>query len=297
MRAILVFGGTGFLGSSLVKFLSAQNIKVIIYKHKKKLYFSKKLNKNLIYISSFNKNLLKKYKIETILHLASKVFSKSNNLDDFYDINIKLTKKIIQFAKLLRVKQFIFVSTGSIFSKKSNNGIFDENSIPTPNTYYGLFKYMAEKLVEIEFQKTSIKSCIIIFPSIFGMNHKGGVVDTFYKLAKNNRSIKVFSNGNKFRNLLHISSAVDILYLVYKNRTKLLKHEIFMAGSKNSLKLIDIARLLIQFTRSKSNIITTKKTLQSDFDVKISTLKAKRLLGFKPLSIKDGLKKFVDNND
>tara|TARA_E500000178_G_scaffold315624_1_gene334700 strand:- start:448 stop:1344 length:897 start_codon:yes stop_codon:yes gene_type:complete len=293
MKAILIFGGTGFLGNNLVKFLLKKNLKIIVYKHKNMGVFLNKHFNNLIYINSLNKKILKKYEIQTIFHLATKTFNLSEKFEDFYKTNILLTKNIIELAKYLKINQFIYISTGSVFSKKTHSGIFDESSIPTPNSYYGLFKYMTEKLIEIELKKTQIKNCIIRFPSIFGINNNVGIVNEFYNLAKHNKPIKVFNNGQKLRNLIHVSSAVEILYLIYKKKSKLSKHEIFMAGSKEELKLLDIVRLLIRFTKSRSKVILIKKSSPSDFDVKISNLKAKKLLGFKPLSIKAGLKKYI----
>lgn len=297
MKAILVFGGTGFLGNSLVNYLSAKRIKIIIYKRRTLGYLKNKNGNNLIIIKSLNKKFLKKFKIQTIYHLASSPFSPSDKFNDFYDANIILTRKIIMLAKYLKVKQLIYISTGSIFSKKIKLNTFDENSSPTPNSFYGLFKYVAEKVIEIELKNSNIKTCIIRFPSIFGTNNKGGIVYDFYKLAKKNKQIEVYNDGKKLRNLIYINSAVEMLFLAFKNISKLANHEILMAGSKNSLPVLDIAKLIVRFTKSKSKIKIVKKSSPSDFDVKINTAKAQKTLGFKPLSINIALKKFIDNEN
>lgn len=297
MRAILVFGGTGFLGSSLVNYLLAKRIKIIIYKHRTLGHLKKKKSNNLIIIKSLNKKFLKKFKVQTIYHLASSSSSSSNMSNDFYEANIGLTRKIIFLAKYLKVKQFIYISTGSVFSKKIRSNTFDEKSLPTPNSLYGLFKYTAEKVIEIELKNSNIKTCIIRFPSIFGTNNKEGIVYHFYKLAKKNKQIEVYNNGKNLRNLIYINSAVELMFLAFKNIYKLENHEIFMAGSKNSLKVLDIAKQIVRITKSKSKIKIVKKSSPSDFDVKINTFKAQKILGFKPLSINKALKKFIDNEN
>ena len=296
-KAILVFGGSGFLGSNLVKFLLSKNLTVIVYKHKSLGYLSTTVSDNLIFIDSYDKNLLQLYEIDTIYHFASKVFSTTATYEDFYQTNVSLTKRIIDFVKHLEITQFIYMSTCSVFSKKNSTGIFDENTCPTPKSYYALTKYIAERLVEIELEKTNIKTCIVRFPSIFGPNSGGGIVKTFYTLAEDNQPIEVYSNGQRLRNLLHVNSAVEMLYLLYKNKEKLAKYEIFMAGSENSLKLLEIGKLLVNLIDSNSEVVPVDKFPPSDFDVKIDTSKAKKILGFKSLSIEDGLKRYVKDID
>ncbi len=293
MRAILVFGGTGFFGSNLVKYLLSKNLKVIIFKHKNLGYLSGIVSNNLIIIDSYDKKLRQVYNIDVIYHFASKIFSPKATYEDFYRTNVTLTKKIIDFGKYLKIRQFIFISTNSVFSKNNLTGVLDENTCPTPKNYYGLTKYIAEKLIEIEFEKTTIKTCIIRFPSIFGVNSGNSIVDIFIKLANKNKLIEVYSSGEKLRNLIHVSSAVQILYLVYKKKAKLSKHEVFMAGSKKELKISHIANLIVRLTNSKSKILAVKKSPPSNFDVRINTTKVKKLLGYKPLSVYYELKKYI----
>ena len=107
MKAILIFGGTGFLGNNLVKFLLKKNLKIIVYKHKNMGVFLNKHFNNLIYINSLNKKILKKYEIQTIFHLATKTFNLSEKFEDFYKTNILLTKNIIELAKYLKINQFL----------------------------------------------------------------------------------------------------------------------------------------------------------------------------------------------
>ncbi len=67
-----------------------------------------------------------------------------------------------------------------------------------------------------------------------------------------------------------------------------------MAGSSNSLKLIDVAKEIIKLTNSNSKIVLVDKFPPSDFDVIIDITKAQKLLNFKPLKIEDGLKKYIE---
>jgi len=293
MKTVLVFGGTGFLGHVLVQYLLSKNLKVIVYKHKSYGYLSETKDDNLIFIDSFDSEVLLNNVVDVVYHLASRQTLGNPTYIEFYQNNVELTKRIIDLIKNLNITHFIYVSTTTVFSKKDNDNILNEKTCPNPKNHYGLTKYIAEKLVEMELEKTNVKTSIIRFPSIFGVNSGGGIVETFYTLAKENKPIEVFSNGQRLRNLIYVNSAVEILYLVYKNRENLAQNEIFMAGSEDSLTLVEIAKLVIDFIKSSSVVILVDKFTPSDFDVIIDTTKAQKMLSFKPLKIEDGLRKYI----
>lgn len=293
--AILVVGGSGFVGSSLVNYLLSKNLKVFVYIHNSFGFLEGIEHNNLKYIKNFNELFFEKVEINTIYHAGSKQPSGIQTYEEFYKSNVELTLKIIDLAKKLNVKQFIYLSTTSVFSKLEENTIFNEDITPNPSNYYGLTKYISEKLLSIEFEKTDIQVSIIRFPSIFGINSRGGIVEVLYTHSKNNREIELYSRGERYRNLIYIDSVVDILYKAYENVQKLSKYEIFMAGSSNSLTLVDVAKEIIKLTNSNSKIVLVDKFPPSDFDVIIDTTKAQKLLNFKPLKIEDGLKKYIED--
>ncbi|NLD06707.1 MAG: NAD-dependent epimerase/dehydratase family protein, partial [Lactobacillus sp.] len=124
--SILVIGGSGFVGSSLVSYLLSKHLKVIVYIHKNLGFLDGVKHKNLKYIKDLNNLIVDDIKISTIYHAASKLHSGVHTYEEFYKSNVELTLNIIDFAKRLGVKQFIHLSTGSVFSKPKENIIFNE---------------------------------------------------------------------------------------------------------------------------------------------------------------------------
>ena len=291
--SVLIIGGSGFVGSNLTKYLLSKNLSVIVYIHENFGFLDNFEHINLKYIRKLDDLLLKKEQIDCIYHCASVIRSKTQDFEYFYKSNVLLTLNIVSLAKKLNIKQLIYISTASIFSKPENSLIFNEKSIPDPSSYYGLTKYIAEKILCEEFKNTGIKVSVVRFPLIFGKNDLDGIVKLFYNNAIKNEYIELYGTGERLRNLIYIDSAVDILYKIYENIKNLSGYEIFMAGSINSLKLVEIANEIIKLTKSSSKIILTDKVLSNDFDVIIDTTKAQKLLDFKPLSIEEGLKKYI----
>ena len=67
-----------------------------------------------------------------------------------------------------------------------------------------------------------------------------------------------------------------------------------MFGSKDSERLIDIAKKIVILTNSNSKIIPIDRSPPLGVDVCIDISKAERVLGFKPISIEDGITKYIN---
>ena len=145
----------------------------------------------------------------------------------------------------------------------------------------------------MELRSSGVQISIIRFPSIFGLNNSCGIIKAFYKLAARNDDIYVYDNGEKFRSLIYIDDAIDILFRVYANINSLNKFEIFMAGSNNYLKVGYIAETLVDQLNSKSKVYKINEHLDSSFDGIVDISKAKKKLDFNPSSIESGVKKYI----
>jgi len=296
METILITGVSGFVGSFLTKFLLNKQFQVIGISRSEGFLDEDVLNnKNFLFIKEDLKDLLvdklKDKNIKVIFHLASKLPVGKQDYNLFYSSNVEPTLKVVEIAKKLKIQQIIYTSTLSVFGKARN--IFNENTIPEPSNYYGLTKYISEKILEIEAKKLDCQISCVRFPSIFGKNHLGGIVYTFYQLAKNDENIEVYSKGQRYRNLIYINNVIELLYQIYQKGEKLNNYEIFMAGSSNSLKIIDIANFIVKEINSHSKIIPVDKFPPSDFDVFIDISKAQKILNFQPMSIEEGLRKYI----
>jgi len=293
MKTILITGGTGYVGSNLTIFFLKNKYKVIVLYNDGHGQLSDDDNENLIFINKNNLEYIKDYNIDVIYHLASVQPSASISYQEFYETNVRFTLDIIQVAKENNVQQFIYVSTTSIFSGLGDTQALSEISMPNPSNNYGLTKYIAEKVIELELKSENLKVAIVRFPSIFGQNNDG-IVKTIYESAIKSEDIEIYSNGERYRNLIYLDSAVEFLYLLYIRKDNLENFEVFMAGSNNSLRLLDIAKLIVKMTDSDSLIIPVNKYPPVDFDIKLKITKSITKLNFNALSIEDGLKKYIN---
>jgi nucleoside-diphosphate-sugar epimerase len=220
-----------------------------------------------------------------------------DNWEAFYNANINIVNKLYDWALENKVGHFIQCSTLSVFGFKVNKKVISEEEIPRPSNYYGLSKYFSEILLRM---KTSLclgdmKVTVLRFPSVFGPNNKIGIVAKFVELAKENLPIDLYSNGALTRNLLYIDDVVKLINKTLANKEKLNDYELVHLGSSDSLAMVDIAKVIVTKTNSKSSIIPLDKKASVDWDVYLDLSKMHNILEITTLSVKDGILHYLES--
>lgn len=110
-------------------------------------------------------------KYDVILHVAAIVHNKEKpRLETIYKkVNTDLTLELAEKAKLEGVKQFIYISSMSVYGKRS--GIIDRDTVPEPDTNYGKSKLKAEEGL-IEMEDESFRIAIVRPPMVYGKGVK-----------------------------------------------------------------------------------------------------------------------------
>jgi nucleoside-diphosphate-sugar epimerase len=300
MEMFLVTGATGFLGTHLVKRLLEKNYRVIGISRKRgsvELQDEIFAKKNFVFYKADLKkpfNLPQKIRIDGIFHLASQLnYSKNVEFTDYYDSNVTTTRHVIEFAKRNDVKCIVYTSTCSVFGKQPKEKYINENTITIPTTYYGVTKYLAERLLDIETGPTPIQTVVCRYTSIFGRNNVYGIVYTLHKLAQQNKDIELFCNGERCWNLLHVSDAVDVLLKIMTKRDQFKKYDELIVGGMESISSLELAKKIGALGNSSSRIIPVNRRSPSDWDVFIDITKARTILNFQPMTISEGLRQYI----
>ena len=122
MIKILITGGSGFLGSSLINKISNKNYLIYVLIRKKsdvtKIATSKKVF--FLYLEDINlEKLFKKIMFDVVLHLATNYESGDKDLQNLIDSNLFLPLKLLNLSKIYKIKSFINADT--ILQKNLSN--------------------------------------------------------------------------------------------------------------------------------------------------------------------------------
>ena len=275
-KKILVLGGTGSIGKSLIPKLISNNFHC--------LSISKKpSNENLINniqcdITEFKKlnKIINKQKPDVIIHLAGLVgnIKCEKNPQNAILTNVIGTLNVLNASIKLKPK-IIFISTGEIYGKTKNKA--SEKSNLRPTNVYGKTKMLSEILIQNFTKNYQIPSIILRLSYCYSENLSKKGFSLMFKNAIMGKKIQIFG-GDQTVNLLHIDDAVDAIIksIDYK------KSGIFNIASSETYNLISIIKKLNKIMNQK---IDYELLPYRGFEVKTSKLNinhSKKTLKFTP---------------
>ena len=200
MKNILIFGGSGFLGSWIAKSLLKKNLKITIFD----LRIKTELLKNLIGdefnnidfiegdITDFEGVLKATKDMDYILNLAGLMTPDcSSNPSLGAEVNVKGSINVFEAIKRNNIKFLIYTSSGGVYGNEDKYN-------PFPETHYGAFKLAVEGIARAYFHESLISSVGLRPFVIYGPGREiGGTagVTLACKAAKQNLKYTVGFSG------------------------------------------------------------------------------------------------------
>ncbi len=149
---------------------------------------------------------------DCIFHVAgiAHVKETKKNKQLYYSVNRDLAVETAQKAKSSGVKQFVFLSSMSVYGKEY--GKITNDTLPKPKTNYGKSKLEAEQNI-LPLSDENFKVCVLRPPMIYGKDCKGNYV-TLRKFAL---KLKIFPYVKNKRSMLYIENLCEFVRLIIEN--------------------------------------------------------------------------------
>ena len=250
---ILVTGGFGLLGQSLIELLNKKNYKVIILDKNKKLSKKIKINKkkNKVIIGNFlNKNLIKKIilknKIKTIFHLGAttQVNEGLQYPEKTYFNNIFGTINILETVRKENKKiLFLYASSDKAYGECKNK--YSENTNMRAIFPYDLSKMSSDQICQSYSKIYNLKVGILRCGNLFGPGdfNKNRIIPDIMRSVIFKNKITLRSNGKMIRDYLRVNDAANAYLLLMKHMLKNKNFlKIYNVGSKTNLSVIDLVK-------------------------------------------------------
>ena len=202
---ICVLGGSGFVGSLLIKeLIKNQNI-INLDKNQSPLF---KIITSIVNIQN-KKEIKLEPSVKSVVLLAAEHRDDVSPTSLYYEVNVAGTKNVLDKMDLAGVKHLIFTSSVAIYGLDKNNP--NENHSVDPFNHYGKSKWQAEQAIKDWYDKDPVgKSITIIRPTvIFGERNRGNV----YNLLKQISSGKflMIGKGQNKKSMAYVGNVVAFI--------------------------------------------------------------------------------------
>lgn len=294
---ILVTGGGGYVGSSLVPELLKQGHSVIVYDLF--IYGSDVLDvhPNLKLVKADIRNreafAMALLGVDAVVHLAcisndpsfelNPSLGRSINLDPFEDM--------VRVSKELGVKRFIYASSSSVYGVKDEENV-TEDMLLEPLTDYSKFKAECEIILS-KFKDTNFTVVTLRPATVCGYSRRQRldvIVNIFTNHAVCNKKIKIFGGDQKRPNI-HIADMVRAYQVVLDAPKELVNGKIYNVGYQN-YKVNELAQMVMHGVGEdvECEVVAT----EDNRSYHVSSEKILRELGFSPkFTIQDAIKDLV----
>ena len=304
MKKILVTGGAGFIGSHLCKKLVETGNDVLSIDN----YFTG-TKRNI-------SNLFKSHYFEALRHDIC--FPLYVEVDQIYNLAcpaspihyqhdpVQTTKTAVHgainmlgLAKRINAR-ILQASTSEIYGDPSMHPQTEDywgNVNPIgPRSCYDEGKRCAETLFFDYHRQHKLDIKVVRIFNTYGPNmhpNDGRVVSNFIMQALTNRDITVYGNGEQTRSFCYIDDLVEgMLKMMGSGKENIGPINL---GNPIEFKIIELAKLIIQLTDSKSKIINKDLPIDDPVRRKPDISLAKKILDWEPKTeVTDGLKETID---
>lgn len=275
MKNLLITGGSGLLGKSLIR-SAPQNYSVYATYRNNSIPDVESIKMDLQNFECV-KEKIKTLKPDLIIHTAAATDLEwcEQNPTEAYTINVAATRVIVNTIKTLGSK-FVYISTDSVFDGKK--GWYTEEDLVNPINVYSKTKLDAEK------EALSYKDSLIIRTTFFGLYSSGKKETFLLKLLNNLNQKKIIEAPiDKISNPLIASKLAHAIYqLLEKNVSGIFNVASLdsMSSYEFAVNVADIFKLdkdLIKKIKFQE-LITKKSLVQRPLNTSLNPTKASKLI-------------------
>ena len=267
---VFITGGAGFIGSHLCDALISRGDEVTILDNlstgsldnianlKGRIVITQGDIRDKVLVESLVANS------ELVLHMAAALGVNNILENPIESISTNFYgSEIVLGAALKHDKRILISSTSEIYGKNSKQPLSetDDRVIGTPQKLrwtYSDAKALEEATAHFLFLTKQLRVTTIRFFNTVGPRQTGKygmVIPRFVKAAIDDKPLKVFGDGSQTRVFCHVFDAVKAILALSMNDETV--GEVFNIGGKGEISILDLAKLIIKQTNSKSEITFT----------------------------------------
>lgn len=242
MKKVIIFGGSGFLGSYVADELTRRGYDVVVADIVKSKYI--KNNQEFIETNILDaKNVQKIVKDAEIVYNFAAIAELEDAIHDpigTFSINVMGNLNILEACKnVATIKRFVYASSAYALS---NEGSF-----------YGISKHSSEKLTEEYYKRYGLKYTVIRYGSLYG--ERASSNNYIYNLLENavlNKELHYKGDGEDLREYIHAADAAKLSVNILEDKQYENEHIILTGIEK--LRRLDLLTMINEIMQNQLKI-------------------------------------------
>lgn len=205
---ILVTGSSGFIASHLILYLADQGHRL----HGLDLVEPD----HTLPLSSFRKGDIRNRDdvqgalegVDLVVNLAASHHDIGPTREDYFDHNERGTQVLLTAMSALGIKCFVFTSSVAVYGDLV--GAPDEQTAPSPTSYYGASKLAAERVIAAWVEDDSSRKAAIIRPCVvFGERNKANTYNLIRQIDSGR--FFIFGSGKNVKATAYVGNVVQAI--------------------------------------------------------------------------------------
>ena len=263
MSRIIVTGGAGNIGSALTKSLlekpeyevtvvdnlTTGNLNKLPQNHPRLKFIKADVNDN-----SELSDIMLANRFDYVFHYAAMVGVKrtqENPVGVLKDIDG--IKHLLNLSKNTSVKRFFFSSSSEVYGEPVSIPQHEETTPLNSRVPYAVVKNVGEAFCRSFHQEYGLDYTIFRFFNTYGPGQTADFVMTkFIKLALSNEPLTIYGDGSQTRTFCYVEDNIEATIKALKN--DLFVNDVVNIGGSKIITILDLAKLIIDVTGSKSQI-------------------------------------------
>ncbi len=220
------------------------------------------------------------------------------------DASVLGTRNMLEIARVKSIKGFLFTSTSETYG--------DAEQFPTPEDYWGNVNPIGPRAVYDEGKRVAETYCMAYYHKhglpirisrifntygprldVKSTSQYGRVIVKFIDQALNDEPVTVYGDGSQTRSFCYVTDLIEGLFKLLL--TPNINGEVINLGNDQEISILNLAKLIVDMTGSKSNIIFHQLPKDDPKRRRPDITKARKILGWKPkTSLEQGLTKTIE---
>ncbi len=302
MSTILVTGGGGYIGTTLVPFLVTKGHSVRVID---RFFFGKNLlpdSDNIELVQEDTRKLTLEHfdNIDAVIDLAA--LSNDPSGEHFqeltWDINYKSRYATATMAKQAGVKRYILPSSASIYGFQETGVIVNETSPTNPLTTYAKANEKAEHSI---LPLSDENFCVVILrlSTVYGYSPRMRLdlaINGMTYGALSSGKLPLMRDGTQWRPMVHVLDVAEAMHFMMMANADTVNAKIFNVGSdNNNYQILPLAERVAQAIPRTVDIEWYGDPDHRSYRVSFAKIEA---LGYRATRIvEDGVKEICDANE